>query len=198
MSLKDDLKAVKDELNSEEKFLENAIKTERFVKRYKTPLIIASIAVLIGIVSNVGYGAYNDSVIERSNSALFELLEDSKNESAKLSLKDANPKLYDLWSMSNSIKEGDYSSLEALKNSNASIVSDISSYEAALSKNDTALLEEYTKKESAIFKDLANIELAIELFGQDKISEAHSKLSLISKDSTVYNVAEVLMHYGVK
>ena len=46
MSLKDNIEMVKEELNSEEKFFERSVITERFVKKYKNA-IIASVVVIV-------------------------------------------------------------------------------------------------------------------------------------------------------
>ena len=51
MSIKENVDYVKTELSSEEKFLENFVKGERFFKKYKT-LIFGFIAVIfIGIIA---------------------------------------------------------------------------------------------------------------------------------------------------
>ena len=52
MAIKDDIDSIKEELNTQEQFLENIIKSERFFKKYKK--IIIAIAVL-GVVSTAGY-----------------------------------------------------------------------------------------------------------------------------------------------
>jgi hypothetical protein len=66
LSLKENIQAVKDELNSEEKFFENAIRTERFVKKYQKPLIAAVVALVIGLGSYAGYGVYADGQIKKA------------------------------------------------------------------------------------------------------------------------------------
>ena len=46
MSIKENVDYVKEELNSQEKFLESFVKGERFYKKYRT-LIFASIAIIV-------------------------------------------------------------------------------------------------------------------------------------------------------
>jgi len=45
LSLKNNIEMVKEELNSEEKFFEKAVITEKFVKKYKNLLIGSVIAI---------------------------------------------------------------------------------------------------------------------------------------------------------
>ena len=52
MAIKDDIDSIKEELNTQEQFLENIIKSERFFKKYKK--IIIAVAVL-GVVGTAGY-----------------------------------------------------------------------------------------------------------------------------------------------
>ena len=44
MSIKDDVNYIKNELSSEEKFLESFVKTERFFKKYKKLIVVLIIA----------------------------------------------------------------------------------------------------------------------------------------------------------
>ena len=52
MAIKDDIDSIKEELNTQEQFLENIIKSERFFKKYKKIIIGA---VVLGIVGSAGY-----------------------------------------------------------------------------------------------------------------------------------------------
>ena len=51
MSLKDDMKSVKKEINTEEQFLVGFVKFERFFKKNKLIIIIASVVVVLGFVT---------------------------------------------------------------------------------------------------------------------------------------------------
>ena len=67
MAIKDDIDSIKEELNTQEQFLENIIKSERFLKKYKK--IIIAVAVL-GVVSTAGY--YINGVLkEKEFKALY-------------------------------------------------------------------------------------------------------------------------------
>lgn len=198
MSLKENMEALKEELSSEEKFFESAIRTERFVKRYQKPLIGAVIASLLAVGGAIGYQAYTNAKLQSSNAAFNLLLANPTDAKAELTLKNDNPKLYDVWKLSRGISQNDVSILEGLKNSQALGVADIATYESAAIKGDVQSLDQYTRKQGALYKDLALLELAVSAIEKGDVNAAHEKLSLIAEDSPLYQVAGSLMHYGVK
>lgn len=198
MSLKENMDALKEELNSEEKFLESAIKTERFIKRYRKPLMAGVVSLLLASGGAIAYQAYTGAKIESSNIAFNALLLNPADTAAEETLKKDNPKLYDVWKLSRGIAQNDPTILESLKNSETFGVSDIASYESAAIKEDMASLDNYTKKQGALYKDLALLELAVNAINQGDVAQAHQKLALIAEDSPVYQVGQALSHYGVK
>lgn len=198
MSLKENIEALKEELNSEEKFFESAVRTERFVKRYQKPLIGSVVALLLASGGAIAYSAYTNAKIESSNAAFNTLLSNPKDTAALETLKNDNPELYDVWSLSQGIARNDVTLLVSLKNSKAFGVADIAAYEAAAIKEDKAGLESYTKTQGALYKDLALVELAVMAIHQGNISQVHEQISLIPEDSAMYQVGRSLSHYGVK
>ncbi|MGA9047132.1 hypothetical protein [Sulfuricurvum sp.] len=198
MSLKENMEALKEELSSEEKFFESAVRTERFVKRYQKPLIAVIAASLLAVGGAIGYQAYTTAKIESSNAAFNVLLSNPKDAAAEQTLKNDNPELYDVWKLSRGIAQNDVTILEGLKNAEAFGVSDIASYEAAAIKGDLQALEQYTKKQGALYKDLALLELAVAAIEKGDVAAAHQKIALIGEDSPLYQVAQALAHYGVK
>jgi hypothetical protein len=198
LSLKENVEAIKEELSSEEKFFENAIRTERFVKRYQKPLIAAVSASLLAVAVAIGYQAYTEAKIESSNAAFSLLLTNPSDAQAEQTLKNDNPQLYDVWKLSRGIALGDVTILEGLKNSEAFGVADIASYEAAAIKSDIASLDQYTKQQGALYKDIALLEVAVDAIEKGDIATAHKKIALINEDSPLYQVAGTLSHYGVK
>lgn len=198
MSLKENMDALKEELSSEEKFFESAIRTERFVKRYQKPLIAIVAASLLAVGGAIGYQAYTKAKIESSNTAFNALLANPADTASEQTLKNDNPALYDVWKLSQGISHNDLSVLEGLKNSQAFGVSDIASYEAAAIKGDSQALDAYTKKQGALYKDLALLELAVSAIEKGDTALAHQKIALIPESSPLYKVAQSLSHYGVK
>ncbi|QOP45952.1 tetratricopeptide repeat protein [Sulfurimonas paralvinellae] len=198
MSLKENIEMVKDELNSEEKFFEKAVITERFVKKYKKPLIGAVVAIVVIVVANLGYQASEQNRIESANETLAQLQKNPADKLALAQLETLSPALHDVWVYSQAVSQKNTDELEKLKNSKALIVNDVSSYEAAELKEDVASLENYSEQQKAIYKDLATVMSAVLLMQEGKIDEAHDKLEMIGANSPLAQVASALMHYGVK
>ncbi len=195
LSLKENINMVKEELNSEEKFFERAVITEKFVKKYKKVIIASVIAVVVVVGANMAYDANESSRVAAANVALSKLQADSTNTQALAELKSLSPQLYDVWIFSQAVVNKDLKALKSLKDSNTLIINDLSKYELA---QDTKSLNDYASKEGAIFKDLALVQSAIMLLNENKIDQAHSQLLKISKDSSLNKLAQALMHYGLK
>lgn len=198
MSLKENIEAVKEELSSEEKFFESAIRTERFVKKYQKPLIGIVVASLLAVGGAIGYQTYTNAKLQSSNAAFNLLLANPADVKAEQTLKNDNPALYDVWKLSRGIAQKDVTMLEGLKNSKSFGVGDIATYESAAIKSDVQSLDHYTKQQGAMYKDLALLELAVLAIEKGDAKTAHEKLSLIAEDSPIYQAATALQHYGVK
>ena len=198
MSLKENLDMVKDELNSEEKFFEKAVVTERFVKKYKKPLIGVVAAVILVVAGNLAYDASEQNRIESANEALAVLQKNPQDSVALTKLESLSPALHDVWLYSQAIADKNAQELEKLKNSKALIINDTSAYEAAELKDDISELNSYSERQEAIYKDLATVMSAVLLMDSGKVADAHEKLAMISEKSPFAPVASALMHYGVK
>ena len=198
MSIKENIQTLKDELSSEEKFFESAIRTERFVKKYQKPLMASVISLLLAVGGAIAYQAYDQAKIENSNTALNALLLNPDNKEALKSLEKENSSLYELYTLSKAIKASDVKALHALVQAKSPEIADIATYESAVLMNDQKALESYTKKQGAIYQDMALIEMAVTLIQKGDVISAHSKLALIKEDSAMYPTAQTLSHFGVK
>lgn len=195
MSLKENISMVKEELNSEEKFFEKAVITEKFVKKYKNVMIASVVAVVLIVSANIAYDANQSSKVTAANAALEKLKIDSTDTQSLNELKALSPELYDVWTFSQAVASRDLQALKTLKDSKALIVNDLAKYELA---QDAKSLSNYASQENAIFKDLALVRSAVMLFNENKIDEAHDILSKIPAESSLYKLAKALMHYGIK
>lgn len=198
MSLKENIDMVKEELSSEEKFFEKAVVAERFVKKYKKPLIGSVVAIVLIVAADIAYDINKQNTIEAANAALEELQKDAADATALTRLGSLSPELHDLWIYSQAVAKQSIGEFEKVSDSKSSLIADMAKYEAAALQNDEKLLHKYAKEENAIYKDLAIIELSIIAMNNKKIEQAHANLSMISSQSPLYNVAKSLMHYGVK
>ena len=198
MSLKDDLEMVKEELTSEEKFFEKAVMTEKFVKKYKTLMIASVVAVVFFVAGSIAYNINKQNTIASANQTLSELQAAPQNVAAEARLKSLSPALHDVWVYSQAVANKDVSSLENLKTSNSPLVADLVAYDLAQNSGDIAQLDTYAQTQDAIYKDLAQVQAAVILMNENKIDEAHQKLSMINVNSSLAQVARALMHYGAK
>ena len=198
MSLKENIDMVKDELTSEEKFFEKAVVTEKFVKKYKNVMIGGVVALVLFVAGNIAYTINKQNTLDSANAALAELQVNSNNPATLARLESLSPALSDVWNYSQALVNKDMTVLEKLQNSDAQLIGDLATYELAQNANDIAKLDAYSNEKNAIYADLARMQSAVLLMNEKKIEEAHTKLSMINVDSPLAQVANALMHYGVK
>ncbi len=195
MSLKDNIKMVKEELNSEEKFFEKAVITEKFVKKYKKVMIASVVAIVVFVAGNLVYEANLNSKILVANTALNQLNKNANDTNALSELKISSQELYDVWMFSQAVTNKDLEAIKKLKNTKTLIIDDLAKYELA---TDVSSLDDYASSGDAIYRDLALIQSAVLLFEENKIEEAHNKLLKVSQNSSLYKLVQTLLHYGVK
>lgn len=198
MNLKENMQALKEELSSEEKFFESAVKTERFVKKYKKPMIASVIVLLLGLGGSAAYQIINDAKVERANTALNTLLMNPMDQNALKELSSQDGLLFELYSLSKALRDNDLKTLQTLKGAKSFEVADIASYESAVLSKDEKALDAYSKKQGSMYQELAVIELAVLSIQKGDSKAAHISLALIKEDSAVYPLAQMLSHYGVK
>ena len=190
MSLKENVKAIKEELSTEEQFLESVIKAEGFWKKYKTPLILLSTAVVVGFLAKAVMGYLHESNIEASNEAYSALLKDSADTSALATLKSKNPKLYEMFLFKDSMKNQD----PAVLAKSASAIQDpvlkkLLQYQVA------SLNKKVTASDAGIATEFALLQEGYLLLKENKIKEARAKLAKIPKNSALSSVVASLNHY---
>jgi len=198
LSFKNNIEMVKEELNSEEKFFERAVITEKFVKKYKKAIVGSLIAIVVIVSANIAYEANKQAKIESANKALLALSKNSKNSDALQKLKEVSSNLYNVWIFSKAIAEKNLAFLKEIQNSKTILIDDLVKYELAQDTKDVKALGEYASKQDAIYRDLALVQSAVILMNNKKIDEAHQELSKVSVQSPLSNIAKSLLHYGVK
>jgi hypothetical protein len=198
LSLKNDIEMVKEELNSEEKFFEKAVVTERFIKKYKNVIIGSVVAVVVVVGANIAYDMNKKSQIQAANATLTQLMQNPSDTANAARLASLSPALHDAWIYAQAIANKDAKALETLQNSQTIIISDLAKYELAQSSKDMAKLDAYASRQNAIYADLAIVQSAVMLMNEGKNEQAHQKLATINENSSLYKIAKALLHYGVK
>ncbi|MFP4331780.1 MAG: hypothetical protein ACOCP1_01885 [Campylobacterales bacterium] len=194
MSLKDDLKSAKQELNSEEKFLESSIKLERFYKKYKLFIYGGLIAVVLGI----GGYLYNDSVrtanLKEANEAFLILLKDPDSTSAKEILKEKNPDLFALYNFSNAIKDNKIEQLNSVIEEQRVFTSSVAGYEIASKQESLEPLVEYANSSNTL-KDLAAIQATYLYIQNAEYEKAKNMINKIPANSKLATIVNMYKHF---
>jgi hypothetical protein len=192
------MQAIKEELRAEEKFFENTIRAERFIKQYQKPLIAGISIVVLGLVGLVAYTMYQENRTQNANVALNVLLSNPSDTTALTQLESNNKALFDLYTFSKAIQSGDAKALETLQKSPSPEIADLAKYESAVVAKKVSALETYDKTQGALLGDMATLELAVEALKTGNAKEAHIQLGRIKEDSALYPFAQMFNHYGVK
>lgn len=189
MSIKENVDYVKTELSSEEKFLENFVKGERFFKKYKT-LIFAFISItIVAIIAIFIKNNIDESNKLEANIAFNKVLENSNNSEALAILKEKNPKLYDVALFLQAKKEAKSVDISV------PLLKELSKYQAALSNKNISELDNLSMQNDFLLKEFAIFNKALFLTNEGKFDDAKKTLALIPQTSKAFELAKLLNHY---
>lgn len=192
MGIKENLQAVKEEISTEEQFLEGMIKSERFFKRNKKYLLAILVVCVVG---SIGYSIQTMMEIDRlkqSNEAYMTLLSDPNNAQALSLLKQKNEKLYTMYELQLALTTNDKDVLTRLSNATDTVVSAIASY--GLSQ-----VDKQSVPKGELFAGMVALQEGYALLKDAKINEAKVKFAQIDINSPLKQVAQNLEHYqGLK
>ena len=190
MSIKDDVNYIKNELSSEEKFLESFVKTERFFKKYKKLIVVLIIAVIIGSIAFLVKTKLDEKNLYEANIALSNFLENGTQNSLN-QLKEKNRDLYEIalyLDAKNEFKNADI---------NLKYLKELLDFQVALLNSNQSDLDAVSKKADFLLKDYAIFNQALILVNNQKYAEAREILGKISQDSRAFELATLLKHYLV-
>lgn len=189
MSIKENVDFVKDELNSEEKFLESVVKVESFYKRYKALIIgLGSIAVVAIIAISINN--YNNEKNKiAANIAFDKVIADPKDIEALNTLKETNNKLYEVAMYLQATKDGNYPA------TNIPYLKELSEYKKALTNKNVEKLNTLSMQSDFLLKEFAIFNRALVLVEQGKYEEAKVALKLIPQSSKASELSKLLEHY---
>ena len=189
MSIKENVDYVKTELSSEEKFLENFVKSERFFKKYKTLIFAFIVVVIIGFIGIFIKKEFDESNKFEANLAFNKVLENSGDTKALADLKDKNKDLYEIALYLQAKK--DSKSVEI----NIPFLKELSKYQNALINKSVSELDNVSMQNDFLLKDFAVFNKALILANEGKFQEAKTTLALISETSKAFELAKLLNHY---
>lgn len=188
MSVKDDINYIKNELNNEEKFLENFVKTERFFKKYKKLILVSFFVFVCVVVFVFVKNILDEKNLYEANLALNKFLE-TKDKEALETLKNKNKNLYEIALYLEAKKE--------IKDSEISLkyLKDLLAFQLASVNSNKEKLDLLAKNGDFLLKDYAIFNRALILTNEEKFDEAKSLLEGISSDSKAFELANFLKHY---
>ncbi|EAJ3978874.1 hypothetical protein [Campylobacter jejuni] len=187
MGLKDNLKAVKNELNTEEQFIENFIKGERFIRKYKFYISAVVIILVAWFAGNFIISKINDYKTKEANEIYANLIQDPSNKNLLERLKNKNTNLYAIFLLKENINDFNNT---ALQNELKQIYNNAQTN--TLLKNIIALS---LRDKSIFLKNYDKLLEAYKLLEQNKIEEANVLLSQIKENSSLNQIAKNLKHY---
>ncbi|BEJ62139.1 hypothetical protein ACNF5U_06860 [Campylobacter jejuni] len=187
MGLKDNLKAVKNELNTEEQFIENFIKGERFIRKYKFYISAVVIILVAWFAGNFIISKINDYKTKEANEIYANLIQDPSNKNLLEQLKNKNTNLYAIFLLKENINDFNNT---ALQNELKQIYSNTQTN--TLLKNIIALS---LGDKSIFLKNYDKLLEAYKFLEQNKIEEANVLLSQIKENSSLNQLAKNLKHY---
>ena len=190
MSIKDSINEAKKEFTSDEQMLASAFKLEKFYKKNKIA-ILSLVTIVVLFFSGRGVmQLIEENRLNSANDAYITLTEDTNNTEAISTLKEKNPKLFELYSYKKAVQEKNIEALKSLANSKNEFISDMSSYHLSV-------LEKRPTK-SNLYNEISIMNNAYLLIKDGKMSEAKSELDLINEQSAVYNISTIIKHYTIK
>ncbi|EAI4910945.1 hypothetical protein GXF14_09205 [Campylobacter jejuni] len=187
MGLKDNLKAVKNELNTEEQFIENFIKGERFIRKYKFYISAVVIILVAWFAGNFIISKINDYKTKEANEIYANLIQDPSNKNLLEQLKNKNTNLYTIFLLKENINDLNNT---AFQNELKQIYNNAQTN--TLLKNIIALS---LGDKSIFLKNYDKLLEAYKLLEQNKIEEANVLLSQIKENSGLNQIAKNLKHY---
>ncbi len=180
-----DIKEVKEEIKKEEELLVKVFQLEKFLKKYKKPLIAVVSLFVIILIGNSVYSYYKENKLINANNLLEAAIRGDKKALEELK---SDKKLYDLYLL----QKGEYSKIST------PALEEIKAYEIAMKSGDKKKLEEYLNNPNYhVLKNAVRVAL-IRIYLQEN---NHQKAVLLANEIPPYSkfkeIALFLIHYGI-
>lgn len=185
LAIKDDIKDVKERIDSQGQFLENIIKSELFIKKYKKPIVGTFIAVFLAIVVYLVVDYQKEAKFKKANESYSELILNPNDKEAAKKLKSLDKNLFTLFEFRQALDNNDSKKIDELSNLEGidKLLKDIISYEAG--KQSGEILSSY----NAFMSGYAYLK-------EGKVEEANKEFIKISPSSGLTQIVKNLRHYN--
>lgn len=189
MSTKENLDYIKEELSSEEKFLESTVKAERFFKKYKTIIIGVVAVAVIAVIGNSVNNYMNEQSKNEANIAFNKLLLDPNDAEALSTLKSNNEKLYEIATYLKAKKEG------KIEQINVTYLKELTQYEKALDSADVTAISSISLNSDFLLKENAIFNKALLEAKNGNYKASKETLSQIPQNSKINDLVTLLRHF---
>jgi hypothetical protein len=190
LNIKDSIDEVKKELSSDEQMLASAFKIERFYKRNKIAILSLVTIVILFFGGRGVMSVMEEMKLNSANDAFITLTKDENSTEALATLKEKNPKLFELYSYKKAVENRDIERLKSLANSKNEFISDMSSYHLSVIEG--------KESNSELYREIATLNSAYIFMKNGKMDDAKNQLDLIDEQSAVYNISTFIKHYTIK
>jgi len=181
---------IKEKLKQEEELLVKVFKLEKFIKKYKKPIIIGAVIIALALVGNAVYSYIQTQNLIASNNAFDELVK-NPNDTQALEKVKANKNLYQVYLLQSN-------KIEDLKKITAPELKAIAAYKIAMIKGDKNSLENYLlNPEYKILKDPVRVALMKIYLKEGNRKKAAELYSQITPNSKFAAIGKFLLHYGI-
>ncbi len=185
MSLKENVNYIKEEITTQESFIENFFKLEKFYKKFKILIISSVVVIIVSVIGFQSFGyiqeqnrleaneLFNSCIVDSSDTKSFELLKSKNVELYNLAMYVVNKK-------SNIDKE---------------FINELVAYSDAMKNKDLKQLDSSIQNQNFLLKDFAIFNKALIQVQNGQNKEAKETIKLIPITSSVTSLVKMLEHY---
>ena len=187
MGIKDEIKKDTEELKQDEELLVKVFKLEKFVKKYKKPLIGGAVVLALIFIGYKSYDYIQTQKLIKANNALDRLLI-NPNDKEALEIVKKDKKLYELYLLN----QGKYDEIKSKD------LAAIKAYETAMKKGTKEALENYLlNPEYKILKNPVRFALMRIYLQEKNRKKAENLFNEIDSNSKFKQLGVYLLHYGI-
>ncbi len=185
MSLKENVNYIKEEISTQESFIENFFKLEKFYNKYKKVIISTISIIIIGVIGISVSNYIKEQNKLSANNSFNKCLENPTDKAALEELESQDENLYKLAVYMN----------DRTKEVDKEFLKELSIYSKAIENTDLAVIDKITQNQNFLLKDFALFNKAMIQVQNGKVDDAKTTLKLISTTSSVTSLVKMLEHY---